>query len=82
MLTTEAILAKIGAEWKTPPPEMYRRQHAKYDDREAQMIIGSTWEGIQSMFGMDKEGHNEMVRELGSDTVSQLKEQHEAALNG
>ncbi len=79
----EAVVAQITEEAVTRIMELAEARHGmNYDEREAQMIIGTTWEGIQELFGMDEAGHSELVKGVGSEKLPQLKEQYEAALNG
>lgn len=79
----ESVIAQMVEESVMRIMELAEARHnITYDEREAQMIIGSTWEGIQMMFGMDEQNHTQLVGSFGSDKLSQLKEQYEAALNG
>jgi len=79
----EIVVAQMVEETTSRIMELAETRHSiTYDEREAQMIVGSTWEGVQTMFGIDEQSHAEMVQGVGSDLLPQLKAQHEAALNG
>jgi len=58
------------------------RHEITYGDREVQVIMGSVWEGIQQMFGMDQQDAEGLMAGLGGEGVADLKTQHEAFLNG
>ena len=79
----ESVVAQMVEEVTSRIMELAEARHGmSYDEREAQMIVGSTWEGVQMMFDMDEQDHAELVRGEGSENLSQLKLQYEAALNG
>lgn len=79
----ESVVAQMTEETVMRVMELAEARHGvQFDEREAQIILSSTWEGISQMFGMDEAQHKELVNSVGADMLPQLKEQYEAALNG
>ncbi len=79
----ESIVPQMVEETTSRIMELAEARHGiDYDEREAQMILGSTWEGIQMMFDIDEQDHAEITRGEGTENLSQLKAEYEAALNG
>ncbi len=79
----EVVVADITQETVSRIMELAEARHGiEYDDRDAQAILGATWEGVSEMFGVDEADHAELVNSVGSERLGPLKAQHEAALNG
>jgi hypothetical protein len=79
----ESVIAEMTQQATSRIMELAETRHGiEYDEQEAQVIIGTTWEGVMQVFGMDKEQHGEFVRSVGSEKLPELKQQYEAALNG
>lgn len=81
----EVVVADVTQEATARIMELAENRHGmQYDEREAQIIIGSVWEGVSEMFGggQDEAGHSELVNSIGPDKLGPLKENYEAALNG
>ena len=79
----ESVVSQMTEETVTRIMELAENRHQlQYDESEAQVILSTTWEGISQLFGMDEAGHSELVNNVGSERLPQLKEQYEAALNG
>ena len=79
----ETVVPQMVEETTSRIMELAEARHGiSYDEREAQMILGSTWEGVQIMFDMDEQDHAELTRGEGTENLSQLKAEYEGALNG
>ena len=57
------------------------RHNIEYGGRELQVIMGSVWEGVQEMFGMEQQDAQALMSGVG-DGLSDLKGQYEGFLNG
>jgi hypothetical protein len=58
------------------------RYGIEYGGRETQVILGSTWEGVQEIFGGDPQELQSTVDQIGPEGLAGLQKQHEAFLNG
>lgn len=79
----EIVVAEVTQESVTRIMELAEARHSfEYTPQEAEQILGATWEGVSSMFGVDESQLNELVNKVGADSLPAYKEQYEAALNG
>lgn len=79
----ESVVAQISVEVVERLSELAEARHnMQYGDRELQVIMGSVWEGVQQMFGMDEQGAETLVAGIGGEGVADLAQQHEAFYNG
>lgn len=82
----DAVVAKMTEETVMRIMELAEARHGvAYEERDAQVILSTTWEGITAMFGGaegDQGGFDELVGTVGADNLPALKETYEAALNG
>lgn len=79
----ESIVAQMTQEVTERVMELAEARHdIKYSEREAQVILGATWEGVAQMFGANAESVQGLAEELGPDNLANLKQQHEGFLNG
>ena len=78
-----AVVAEVSVEAVERISELAEARHdMKYGDRELQVIMGSVWEGVQEMFGMEQQDAEALMAGIGGDNLAQLKGQHEGFLNG
>ena len=93
MLLVQQLDKKIQLDEKVVPEftkettgrvmELAEARHGfEYGGREQQVILGSVWEGVQELFGMEVEEARGMMQSIGGDNLAKLKEQHEGFLNG
>ena len=79
----EVVVPEVTKEVTGRIMELAEARHGiQYGEREGQVIIGSVWEGVQQMFGMEQEEAQAMLTELGGDGLADLKQQYEGMLNG
>lgn len=79
----ETIVAEISQEVTGRIMELAEARHQfEYGEREEQVIMGSVWEGVQQMFGMEKPDAEALMAGIGGEGIADLKQQHEAFYNG
>ena len=79
----EAVVAEVSVEAVERISELAEARHnIQYGDRELQVIMGSVWEGVQEMFGMEPQDAEALMAGIGGDNLAQLKGQYEGFLNG
>lgn len=79
----ESIVAQMTQEVAERIMELAEARHGfEYSEREAQVILGATWEGVAQMFGVTAEDAQGLAQELGPDNLANVKQQHEGFLNG
>ena len=79
----DAIVAQMAQEVTERLMELAEARHdIQYGDREVQVIMGSVWEGVQEMFGMEQQDAEALVANIGGDGLADLKGQYEGFLNG
>lgn len=79
----EIVVAQITQESVARIIELAEtRYNTEYDDREQQAILGTVWEGVQTMFGVEPEDTQQAAATVGADNMGALKQTYEAALNG
>ena len=79
----ESVVAQFSVEVVERLTELAEARHnIQYGDRELQVIMGSVWEGVQQMFGMEQQDAEALIAGIGGEGVSDLKQQHEAFYNG
>lgn len=79
----EAVVAQMSQEVTARLMELAENRHGmQYGDREAQVIMGSVWEGVQELFGMEKQDAEALMAGIGGEGLVDLKGQYEAMLNG
>jgi hypothetical protein len=79
----ENVVAEVTKETVGRIEELAEARHGiTYGGREHQVILGSTWEGIQKMFGMEKEEAEALMAGVGGEGLADLKQQYDGFLNG
>lgn len=79
----ESIIAQMTQEVSERVMELAETRHGfEYSEREAQVILGATWEGVMQIFGVDETDVQGLAQEIGPDNMANLKQQHEGFLNG
>jgi hypothetical protein len=79
----EAVVASVSQEAVERISELAEARHGiQYGDRELQVIMGSVWEGVQGMFGMEQQDAQALMAGIGGDGLADLKGQYEGYLNG
>ena len=79
----ESVVASVSQEAVERISELAEARHGiQYGDRELQVIMGSVWEGVQAMFGMEQQDAEALMAGVGGDGLAQLKGQYEGFLNG
>jgi hypothetical protein len=79
----ESIVAQMSQEVVERIMELAEARHNfEYGDREGQVIMGSVWEGVQQMFGMERGDAEALMAGIGGEGIADLKQQHEAFYNG
>ncbi len=79
----EAVVSTVTMETVERIIELSEARHGiEYGEREMQVIMGSVWEGVQEMFGMEQQDAEAMMAGIGDDGLAQLKGQYEGFLNG
>ena len=79
----EGVVAEVTREATARIMELAEARHGlEYGGREEQVILGSVWEGIQSVFGMDQDDAAILMQGIGGDNLAQMKETYEGMLNG
>lgn len=84
----DAVVAPVTQEVVERMAELAEARHnIKYEPGEVEKILGATWEGVAAMFGSDggqegSQAFQQFVSQFDSGTLSAVKEQYEAALNG
>lgn len=79
----EAIIPEITQEAITRIMELAEaRYNMEYGGREAQVIVGATWEGVQALFGTNPEDGQALLEEYTPEELQKLKQQHEGFVNG
>jgi hypothetical protein len=79
----EAVVAEVTQEATARIMELAEARHGfQYGEREAQVIMGSVWEGVQGLFGMDQQQAEALMAGVGGDGLASLKQQYEGFLNG
>jgi lipopolysaccharide biosynthesis regulator YciM len=77
------VVAEVTKETVGRIEELAEARHGiEYGGREHQVILGSTWEGIQKMFGMEKEEAEALMAGVGGEGLADLKQQYDGFLNG
>ena len=79
----QGIIAEITKEASTRIMELAEARHSmEYGGREAQVIVGATWEGVQEIFGTNPEEGQEFMQSYSPEELDQLRQQHEGFVNG
>jgi hypothetical protein len=79
----EVVVPEVTREATSRVMELAETRYGiEYGGREAQVILGSVWEGVQQMFGADPQEMQNTVDQLGPEGMQNLAKQHEAFLNG
>lgn len=84
----EATVASITQEVVERVVELAEARHGiEYAPEEVEKILGATWEGVTALFGSDggpegAQSFQQFAQGMDSDALAQLKQQHEARLNG
>ncbi len=79
----ESVVSTVTMEAVERIIELSEARHGiEYGEREMQVIMGSVWEGVQEMFGMEQQDAEAMMAGIGDDGLAQLKGQYEGFLNG
>lgn len=79
----ESVVASVATETVERISELAEARHGiQYGDRELQVIMGSVWEGVQEMFGMEEQDAQALMAGVGGDGLADLKGQYEGFLNG
>jgi hypothetical protein len=79
----EVVIPQMSVEVVERLSELAEARHnMQYGDRELQVIMGSVWEGVQTMFGMEEQEAQALIAGIGGEGVADLAQQHEAFYNG
>jgi hypothetical protein len=79
----ESVVAAISTETVERITELAEARHnSTYGERELQVIMGSVWEGVQEMFGMEQQDAEALMSGVGEENLAQLQGQYEGFLNG
>ncbi|MHC4239318.1 MAG: hypothetical protein ACYSUC_06125 [Planctomycetota bacterium] len=79
----EVIIPQMTQEVTSRVIELAEARYGiEYGGRETQVILGSTWEGVQEIFGGDPQELQSTVDQIGPEGLAGLQKQHEAFLNG
>lgn len=79
----QVVIPEITREATSRVMELAETRYGmEYGGREAQVILGSVWEGVLQMFGADPQEMQGAVDQLGPEGMQSLAKQHEAFLNG
>ena len=79
----DAVVATVSQETVERISELAEARHGiQYGDRELQVIMGSVWEGVQGIFGMEQQDAEALMAGIGGDNLANLKGQYEGFLNG
>jgi hypothetical protein len=79
----ESVVSEVTKEATERLMELAEARHGiQYGDREAQVILGSVWEGVQGLFGMEKQDAEALMAGIGGDNLANLKQQYEGFING
>ncbi len=79
----ESVVAAISTETVERITELAEARHnITYGERELQVIMGSVWEGVQGMFGMEQQDAEALMSGVGEENLAQLQGQYEGFLNG
>jgi hypothetical protein len=84
----ESVVAAVTQEVTERVVELAEARHGiEYAPDEVEKILGATWEGVTALFGSDggpegAQSFQQFAQGMDSDALAQLKQQHEARLNG
>jgi hypothetical protein len=79
----ESVVASVSQETVERISELAEARHQiQYGERELQVIMGSVWEGVQGIFGMEQQDAEVLMAGVGGDGLADLKGQYEGFLNG
>jgi hypothetical protein len=77
------VVAAVSQEAVERVTELAEARHnITYGERELQVIMGSVWEGVQGMFGMEPQEAEALMSGIGEEGLADLKGQYEGFLNG
>jgi hypothetical protein len=83
MQMQEVVVPEITKEATERLIELAEARHGiQYGEREVQVILGSVWEGVQGMFGMEQQDAEALMAGVGGDGLADLKQQYEGFING
>lgn len=79
----QGIVAEITKEASTRIMELAEARHSmEYGGREAQVIVGATWEGVQELFGTNPEEGRAFLESYTPEELEKIKQQREGFVNG